>query len=298
MPRTLELGRRVTVAVPATSANLGPGFDSLGLALGWYETITLEVTASGYVADVSGEGAAALPRDERHLVLASALRACAMLDVTAPGLRLSADNTIPHGRGLGSSSAAIVSGLLAATALAGAEIDRPGIARLANEIEGHPDNVAAAVHGGAVVAYVTPDGLRVTSLTVHEGIKAVVFVPDTPVSTSTARGLLPVQVPHADAAANAGRAALLVAALAGQPELLFDATEDRLHQGYRSGAMPESYALLESLRNKGKAAVISGAGPTILVLGPDAELAALEAESAVGFRAIRLDVGAGARVVD
>lgn len=294
----MPLGRRVTVQVPATSANLGPGFDSFGLALGWYDSITLEVTETGFTAAVTGEGAEGLPRDERHLVLSSALAALAALDVHPSGLHLSCANTIPHGRGLGSSSAAIVSGLLGAATLAGQRVDRQWLLQVADRIEGHPDNVAAAIFGGMVVAYAAADELRVAEIAVHPAIEALVLVPDTPVATRTARGMLPAQVSHTDAAANSARAALLVSALASNPDLLFDGTEDRLHQSYRSGVMTDSYALLRSLRQKGFAAVISGAGPSLLVLGTGADLDRVEVPARCGFRAHRLTVGAGARVVE
>ncbi|GAA2105986.1 homoserine kinase [Microlunatus panaciterrae] len=296
-PGQLQVGASVTVEVPATSANLGPGFDSFGLALDWQDAVRLEVTERGFSADVAGQGADEVPRDERHLVIASALRAFQVLGVTVPGLHLSCRNSIPHGRGLGSSSAAIVSGLVAALALAGRGLDRGWLLQLADEIEGHPDNVAAAIYGGFVVAYPAEGGIQVAEGTVLDGIEMLVLVPDTPVPTMAARGLLPAQVSHQDASANAGRAALLVQALAGNPELLFAATEDRLHQSYRASAMPESYELLTSLRNKGFAAVISGAGPSVLVFGLPAELHRAAALAPPAFVARQLGVGAGARVV-
>lgn len=295
----LPVGRSVVVRVPATSANLGPGFDCFGLALDWYDTITLEVTDAGFVADVAGEGASEVPTDESHLVLSSALRVFRELGVEAPGLKLTANNTIPHGRGLGSSSAAIVSGLAAAAALCqpGAELDRHWLVGLADEIEGHPDNVAAATVGGFVLAYGNSSGLQVTSGTVQDQIEAALFIPETPVATKMARGLLPATVPLADAAMNAGRAALLVQALAANPDLLLDATRDWLHQDYRSPAMPASADLLKSLRNKGFAGVISGAGPTVLVLGRKGQLDALSAIDSDGFRTVRAGIGGGVEVL-
>jgi homoserine kinase len=295
--RTLRPGRAVTVRVPATSANLGAGFDCFGLALDWYDSIVIEVVERGFTVEVTGEGATALPRDERHLVLDSALRAFRRLDVAVPGLRLVAHNTIPHGRGLGSSSAAIVSGLRAAVALAGDGVDPQWLATLADEIEGHPDNVAAAVYGGFVLAYRDGDEVKVATAPVAADIGCLLYVPDTPLATARARGLLPATVPLTDATANISRAALLVKALAGDAELLFDATEDRLHQDYRAPAMPESNNLLRILRNKGFAAVVSGAGPTVLVLGNQDQLAAAAQVEDPAFRVIRVGVGRGAEEI-
>ncbi len=291
-------GLSVTIKVPATSANLGPGFDCFGLALDWTETIQLQVVESGYQIDVSGEGAERLPRDESHLILRSALFGLAELGVTAPGLRLTCHNTIPHGRGLGSSSAAIVAGLLAASSLAGRDVDKAWLLGHADAIEGHPDNVAAAIYGGFVLAYDGLSGITVAEGQVAAGLGVVVFVPSNAVATSAARGLLPDQVPHSDAAANSGRAALLVHAMAGDPALLWDATRDWLHQDYRQRAMPESYELMKLLRGLGHAAVISGAGPTVLVLGKASDLESLAERSFPGFYSRTAAVGPGARMVN
>lgn len=292
MTTHLRPGTSVTVEVPATSANLGPGFDAFGLAFDWRERIELAVVEHGFHLDVSGEGAEAIPRDETHLIIRSALTGLADLGLDVPGLSLRCRNTIPHGRGLGSSSAAIVAGLAAASSLAGRSIDRSWLLRHANAIEGHPDNVAAAIHGGFVLAYEGRDGVSVAQGRIDPAIQVVLFVADTPVATHAARGLLPDTVPHDEAAANAGRSALLVHALADDPGLLFDGTRDWLHQGYRSSAMPRSYELVTSLRCKGYAAVISGAGPSVAVLGTAAQLAGLEDEPASGFHLRRVRIGA------
>ncbi len=294
--RTVETGRAVTVAVSATSANLGPGFDCLGLALDWREQVDLTVVESGFVIDVSGEGADRIPRDESHLIIRSTLVGLADLGACVPGLRLAGHNTIPHGRGLGSSSAAIVAGLVAAAGLAEVELDRAWVLRHATAIEGHPDNVAAATYGGLVVAYEGPHGVQAAAVRVRPEIGAAVLIPDGQVETARARDLLPEQVPHVDAAANAGSAALLVHALGDDPDRLWDATRDWLHQQYREPAMPRSYALVTRLRAAGYAAVISGAGPTVLVLGTITQLAGLEEESAPGFTLRRCGVGAGAHL--
>jgi homoserine kinase len=296
----LEPGRQVTVEVPATSANLGPGFDCFGLALSWREQVELTVTDGGFVVDVTGEGADAVPRDDSHLILRSALRGLTDLGHTVGGLRLRCHGTIPHGRGLGSSSAAIVAGLLAAAGLVrGAREEtvesRRWTLQHAAAIEGHPDNVAAAVHGGFVLAWTGPLGVEVAVSPVHPDVAATVFVPSVPVATRAARGLLPASVPHRDAARNAGRAALLVHALALDPDQLLAGTADWLHQDQRRPAMPDSWTLMNHLRGLGHAAVISGAGPTVLVLGRPAELRGLEAEP-LGFRRVPLRVGGGAAI--
>lgn len=262
----------VRVSVPATSANLGPGFDSLGLALDLRDELEAELTGSGLVVEVTGEGAGAVPLDEDHLVVRAMRRAFVALGDEPPGLRLRCRNTIPHARGLGSSSAAIVGGLVLARALAGGA-DRLGddaVLDLAVEMEGHPDNVAPALHGGFVISGRDDRGeVYAVGAPVDARVSAAVFVPPDPLSTEVARGLLPSTVPHADAAADAGKAALLVAALGHRPDQLWRATRDYLHQDYRRPAMPASLELVDRLRGAGLAAVVSGAGPTVLALVVD-----------------------------
>lgn len=294
MGRRIATGTTVTVRVPATSANLGPGFDCFGLALDWYEQLELSVIADDFQIDITGEGADYLPRDDRHLVIRSVLVGLADLRVEVPGLRLRGHNRIPHGRGLGSSSAAIVAGLTAAAALAGREPDPAWLLRHATTIEGHPDNVAAAIYGGFVLAYQSRSGVAVASARLDPSIAATVFVPATPVATHAARSLLPAAVPHDEAAANAGRAALLVHALAEDPDCLWEATRDWLHQSYRAGAMPESAQLMARLRERGFAAFISGAGPTVAVLRRREDLGGLSELAPVGFSVRHLSTGAGA----
>ncbi len=282
--------------VPATSANLGPGFDCFGLALDWRERVNLAVIEQGYQIEVSGEGAAGLPRDESHLIIRSALVGLADLGMRAPGLWLGCRNTIPHGRGLGSSSAAIVAGLLAAAGLAQVDVKRDWLLGHANAIEGHPDNVAAAVYGGFVLAYESRTGIKVAQGQVHPSVGAALFIPQTSLATEAARDLLPETVPHIDAAANSGRSALLVHAMASEPELLYDATHDWLHQGYRGVAMPRSYELMKSLRGQGFAAMISGAGPSVLVLGRELDLAALQDQQVAGFSVRLSSIGSAASI--
>jgi homoserine kinase len=262
----------VTVRVPATSANLGPGFDALGLALARYDEVTAELAGAGVVVTVTGEGAGELPADQRHLVVRAMTDTFDLLGVRPPGLRLACRNRIPQARGLGSSSAAIVAGVLAARALVdqgAARLDGEAVLRLACRLEGHPDNVAACLRGGLTIAWtVGPDRPRAVRLAPVAELAPVVFVPRSRGLTAAARAALPPAVPHRDAAHAAGRSALLVHALTAAPEHLFDATEDRLHQDYRAAAMPASAELLRRLRDAGVAAVVSGAGPSVLALSP------------------------------
>jgi homoserine kinase len=272
------LTRAVRVRVPATSANLGPGFDALGLALSLYDDVDVELAGSGLAIEVSGEGEETAGRGEEHLIARTFRAAYASIGGEVGGLRIRCVNRIPHARGLGSSSAATIAGILAARALHpdGGTFGDDDVLALATSVEGHPDNVAPCLAGGLTIAWQTSSGPHLTRLDVALGVRPVALVPDTRLATEQARGLLPPTVPHADAAANAGRAALLVAALTQSPRLLLDATEDRLHQAYRAPAMPESLALVERLRAKGIAAVVSGAGPTVLALtSGDGELAAV-----------------------
>ncbi|TMQ90419.1 homoserine kinase [Actinomadura soli] len=301
----------VLVRTPATSANLGPGFDSLGLALSLHDDVEVEVgTADGALTiEVDGEGAEVADRGERHLIVRVLHRTFDLIDglagtgpVTRPGgLRLRCRNRIPHSRGLGSSSAAIVAGIVAARALhpAGNLLSDDDALRLATEIEGHPDNVAPCLAGGLTVAWTTPRGPRLVRLETQI-TQVTAFVPEQRLATERARGLLPGSVPHGDAAANAGRAALLVAALTGglDADVLLDATEDRLHQNYRAPAMPESAALVERLRAAGVPAVISGAGPTVLAFTSASQVDSIVPEVGNGWLKHPLDVATrGARVV-
>jgi len=292
----------VRVQVPATSANLGPAFDSAGLALTRHDVLEFAETGSGLAVEVSGVGAEELPTDESHLVVRAFRAACAELGWSPAGLRVVAENTIPQGRGMGSSAAAVVAGVVGAWALCpdvGA-VDRDAVLRLTTELEGHPDNVAACLLGGATLSWMTPQGARAARLDVAPSVAPVVLVPGGTLSTHVARGLLPETVPHADAAHAAGRAGLLVHALTRQPDLLLDATEDRLHQRQRAAAMPETLALVDRLRGRGLAAVVSGAGPSVLVLTTaGGDLGTVRDEAPSGWAVLPLEVDhGGARVLD
>ncbi|MEV4707221.1 homoserine kinase [Actinoplanes sp. NPDC049316] len=258
----------VRVRTPATSANLGPGFDTLGLALALYDELSARVTGDGFTVDVSGEGAGDLPTDESHLVVRAMLATFDELGGRPAGVAVECVNRIPQARGLGSSSAAIVGGVQLARGLVEEQISDEDALRIAARLEGHPDNVAPCLLGGFTIAWTESAGARAVRLSAADAVRPTVFVPQERGLTSTARAALPPSVPHADAAFNTGRAALLVHALQHDPDLLFAATEDRLHQGYRAEAMPGTSSLVASLRSVGVAAVVSGAGPTVLALTP------------------------------
>jgi homoserine kinase len=265
-------GRRVHVRVPATTANLGPGFDTLGLALAFYDELEVEaLDTPGVIVAVEGVGAGEVPTDETNLVASSIKYVFDQVKQPMPGLKLTAHNQIPHGRGMGSSGSAIVSGIKAAQGLLQGviEFSDEDLLSLATALEGHPDNVAPALFGGLTIAWTTEAGPKFKKLSVHRGVSPMVLVPDFKMSTELARSLQPASVPHEDAVFNVSRSALLVAALTQSPELLFEATEDRLHQDYRASAMPETSAVITALRDAGFAAVVSGAGPSILVLCSD-----------------------------
>ncbi|WP_125774810.1 homoserine kinase [Antribacter gilvus] len=302
----MQLGAdHVRVRVPAQSANLGPGFDSLGLALALHDEVDVRLVARDEVmVDVQGEGAGEVPDGEDHLVVRAIRRTMEYAGAPATGLHLTCVNVIPHGRGLGSSAAAAVAGVVAARALLAdpRSLDATDVLRIATEFEGHPDNAAPAVQGGATVAWTGDEGARAVGLDLDPSIEATVLVPDHRLATARARAALPARVAHADAAFTAGRAALLVEALARRPELLFEATEDRLHQSYRAAALGASSELLRALRAEGLAATISGAGPTVLVLSTPAQRARLDAvlaelvDESAGWRTLRPGIDlAGAR---
>jgi len=284
----------VRVRVPATSANLGPGFDVLGLALSLYDEVTVTLrTDDEVIIDITGLGAHSLPTDEQHLLLRALRRAAEHFGLRVPGVEVRMTNAIPQGRGLGSSAATITAGVAAAWMLVPDHdrLDPAPVLTVAAQIEGHPDNVAACVYGGLTISWQGPQGAAAVCLPIHPDIAPVLFVPGLELSTDTARRLLPARVPHADAVFTAGRSALLVHALTAAPQLLLQATEDRLHQPYRAAAMPQSTVLLADLRAAGIPAVISGAGPSVLALcGPDS---APRVRVPTGWTRHRLAVSAG-----
>lgn len=269
---TSLIGRKVSVRVPATSANLGPGFDTLGMALSFYDELVVEVVSgSDVVVEVIGEGAGEVATDEKNLVVKSLAHTFKKFGQKLPGLKLTANNIIPHGRGMGSSGAAVVSGIVAAKGLLEGivKISDQELLTLATELEGHPDNVAPALFGGLTIAWEDESGPHHKKLFVHRGVSPLELVPKHKMSTALARSLQPQSVPHDDAVFNVSRSALLIAALTQSPELLLAATEDRLHQDYRAAAMPETDQIVKLMRENSHAAVVSGAGPSVLVLASD-----------------------------
>lgn len=280
------------VRVPATSANVGPGYDSFGLALALYDEVVVRVGEDGLDVDVAGEGAKKVRRDARNLVVKSMFTAFDRLGGRPRGLEVRCLNRIPHGRGLGSSAAAIVGGIAAARALTvgGDErLDDERLLALATEIEGHPDNVAAALHGGFTVSWTDGGEVGALVLRPHEDIAMVAFISSAELSTAKARKALPASIPHADAATNASRAALLVEAMTRRPDLLLTATQDFLHQEYRRAVMPKTLELVDELRMRGVPAVVSGAGPTVLALSDPAAVSSLTAPSRAGWTALPLE---------
>lgn len=287
-------GTRARVSTPATSANLGPGFDALGLALDIrddYEVVVAD--GDDVLVTTIGQSATDLPTGPDHLVARSLLIGLERLGGPAQGFSLTCHNRIPQSRGMGSSAAAIVGGVALAGSLLGitaADV----LIEIATDIEGHPDNVAAAVLGGATISWLTDGTAQATGLPVLPGITPVLFVPETTSPTAAARAALPDLVPHADAAFNAGRSALLVAALTQDPSLLLAATEDRLHQNQRRAGYAASWALVAQFRARGTAAAISGAGPTVLVLtGTTEEADEVARQPVAGFTAVLTRVGTG-----
>jgi homoserine kinase len=290
----------IQVQVPATSANLGPGFDSFGLALAMHDRYVAQILDdAGLDIDVTGEGADEVPRTDKNLLVKAMNKGFDYLGGKPKGIAVRALNVIPHGRGLGSSASAIIGGLCLARALVLTGIDKMSdekLLQLATDMEGHPDNVAAALYGNAVVAWQEDQHgkeiAQAISLSVDTRIRAIAFIPSTAVATSKARKMLPEMIPHRDAARNSANSALLVHALTLRPDLLFRATQDFLHQSYRSEAMPVSFALLTKLRDAGVAAFISGAGPTVLALhtGNESDVAELIRAAGTKFEAKSLEI--------
>lgn len=293
------------VRVPATSANLGPGFDAFGLALGMYDDVgAVRTPHDALDIEIVGWGAETLPRDASHLVVRAMAATFAAQGQPLPGLSLRCENRIPHGKGLGSSAAAVVAGIMLARRLAdgAAQCDDAAALDLANAMEGHPDNAAAALYGGLTLAWLEdgngrhPHAVRLEPAT---DLIAFALVPEATLATETARGLLPPTVPHDDAAHAAGRSALLVHALTSDLSLLLPATEDRLHQGYRAEAMPDTFDLVGRLREDGLAAMVSGAGPSVLVLGSSAlDERAVSRHAGAGWSVLRCSIDRGGAVTD
>ena len=305
MTQTLPAGLTATSVVAASSANLGPGFDSLGLALSLYDEIVVETMESGLTVEVEGEGAGQVPLDSTHLVVRAIKHGLRAVGVTAAGLNVRCRNDIPHSRGLGSSAAAVVGGLAAVNGLVTQAGWKPmseaELIQRSSEFEGHPDNASAAVLGGGVVSWTATGaaGPRYAAapLRLHPDIHLFPAIPEQRSLTAETRILLPRAVSHGDARFNVSRAALLVVALTERPDLLMEATEDVLHQPHRAVAMRASAEYLNVLRRCGVAAVLSGAGPAVIVLSSQPELPAeaLEFGAANGFTVSEMSVGDGVR---
>jgi len=297
----LAPGLTASAVVAASSANLGPGFDSLGVALSRYDELVVQTATADVRVEITGEGAGDLPNDADNLVARALLRALEAAGATAPGLILHCRNAIPHSRGLGSSASAVVIGMAAANGLlAQTDLDPLSdeqLIQLSSEFDGHPDNTSAAVLGGAVVSWTDfdtdPPSYAATRLRLHPDIRMFAAIPDVKSSTAETRVLLPDHVPHTDARFNISRAALLVVALTERPELLMVATEDVLHQPQRAVAMASSAQLLGALRSHGVPAVLSGAGPAVLALTAAAALPAeaRDAAAELGFAVEQMTPG-------
>lgn len=303
--QVLPAGLSASAVVAASSANLGPGFDSLGLALSIYDEILVDTTESGLTIDVEGEGEGQVPLTADHLVVRAIERGLAAADVQAGGLAVRCRNAIPHSRGLGSSAAAVVGGLAAANGLIAQYGSTPlgehQLVQLSSEFEGHPDNASAAVLGGATVSWTVagngPAQYFAAPLRLHSDIHLFPAIPQVRSSTAETRVLLPDTVSHHAARFNLSRAALLVVALTERPDLLLVATEDLLHQPQRAAVMPASAEYLQMLRRCGIAAVLSGAGPAVLALhtSPELPTEVLEFGAAHGFAVTEATVGHGVR---
>ncbi|MDO8732504.1 MAG: homoserine kinase [Actinomycetota bacterium] len=296
------LSEAVRVRVPATSANLGPGFDSLGLALGLYDTLAAMVSEDqGVLIEVEGEGLGEVALDSSHLVARAMALGFAAMDSRPAGFVLRCTNLIPHGRGLGSSAAAIIGGLVLARGLhaeGDSLLSDQDLLQLALELEPHPDNLAAALYGGFTTAWMEDEFAHVVRQEAHPSIRTVVAIPDFRVPTAEARSALHATVSRKDASFNISRSALLVHAITRDPRLLLEATADRLHQEARRSMYPSSMELIDGLRERGIAAVISGAGPTVLVLGMTDQLDEVSALSGTNWRVEALRVATHGAHVD
>jgi len=256
-----------TVRVPGTTANCGPGFDSVGIACTIYNDLTLTLSdQEGITVEVCGEGAGIIPVNDKNIVVRAVREVLKQLDLNFPGIEIIMNNAIPLARGLGSSAAAIVAGLVAANAACGNQLTREDLFALATELEGHPDNVAPAIFGGVAVSIMTGDKPQSVRFIPPEALKFIVAVPDFSLSTRVARQVLPKIVSMQDAVFNVSRTAMLIAALCqGQLDYLTYALEDRLHQQYREKLIPGMPDVLEAAVKHGAlGAAISGAGPCLI----------------------------------
>ena len=276
MTQATDAGGTIRVAAPATTANLGPGYDCLGMALDIWNTIEVESLATGVQSSVvvSGEGEGELEAGPDNLVYRSMEFLYRELGRELPPVSVTCANEIPLARGLGSSAAAIAGGLVAANALSGGEFNQRDLLEMAATIEGHPDNVAAAVMGGLQLVVTEESTLYTVPVSVPAAMHAVLFIPDRRIATADARAVLPQQLSIADAVHNMSRVALLVAGMAtNHPEYLDIATQDRLHQPYRQPLFPAMKLLMKAARDAGAlGAFLSGSGSTVLALAQGREM--------------------------
>eukprot|EP00919_Chromeraceae_sp_WS-2016_P017882 GHVR01042435.1.p1 GENE.GHVR01042435.1~~GHVR01042435.1.p1 ORF type:complete len:324 (+),score=82.01 GHVR01042435.1:134-1105(+) len=267
------VARRVHVRIPASTSNLGSGYDCLGMALDIWNELIVEIGDEFEVTSI-GEGEGIIPSDNTNLVVVGTEKVFEIYGIKLPLLKYKCINRIPYGRGLGSSAAAVVAGVIAAFILIGKEyssdIAKNNIMNIASSIEGHPDNVGPSLYGGTCVSVGASDEWMVSRVKVSEGLAAAVFVPDTPVSTSVARGVLPVTVSHRDASFNVGRVAILINALtSGIMKDIRVGMEDALHQPYRLPLMPHMTHIIKEANNAGAyGTALSGAGSSVLSLIP------------------------------
>jgi homoserine kinase len=295
------------VQVPASSANLGPGFDAFGLALAMHDRYVAQVLDDSILdIDVTGEGADEVPRNDKNLLVKAMYKGFDFLGGRPKGLAIRALNVNPHGRGLGSSASAIIGGLVLARALVLNGEDHMSdiqLLSLATDMEGHPDNVSASLFGGATISWFEVDKHKSSAHCIHLNvdprIQAMAYIPSKALATSKARKMLPETIPFADAVRNTTNAAVMSHALTTRPDLLFVATEDFLHQSYRAEAMPDSYALVQKLRGAGVAAFISGAGPTVLALhtADQGEIEELKLAGGKAFEATPLEIASRGAVL-
>lgn len=276
MSQLTESPDTIRVAAPATTANLGPGYDCLGMALDIWNTIDVVLLPTGTASSVavSGEGEGELESGPENLVYRSMEFLYREMGRELPPVRVSCSNEIPLARGLGSSAAAISGGLIAANAMAGGQFGHRDLLEMAATIEGHPDNVAAAVMGGLQLVVTEESTLYTVPVSVPAAIHAVLFIPDRRIATADARAVLPKELPVADAVHNMSRLALLVAGMAtNHPEYLDIATQDRLHQPYRQPLFPAMKLLMKAARDAGAlGAFLSGSGSTVLALTQGREM--------------------------
>lgn len=277
-PCQIAVGRCVTVKVSATTANLGPGFDCLGLALDRYNTVTVRTTSAKVdVCEATGHGAQELPTDHHHATVRAMRHLAELSGAQLPAVHLACHNDILPGSGLGSSAAAVCAGLLAGNALLPehAQRDVAELVHVAATLEGHPDNVAPCLLGGLTVSWKDSQGhYRAVKGSYSQDLRVIVGLPHYQGKTAQSRSLLPTTIPLGDAVANIGRTALLMHALQHDVSLLHEATQDMVHQQYRGSQIGPTLEVVGTLRAAGFAAAVSGAGPAFIVFGDDTLTAA------------------------